>query len=385
MHVLLITREEGILRDGSPAQEALKEKAKAAGRTYVIVMNSQSRPGQARRIGESIWIFPTNSFLPFMKIFDALYLVRHEIFYRNNLQADLISADDPVVAGFAAVLVKRKYNKPLHIHVDRNIFASFYVWHSLFNAFRSTFARIMLERANAISVSREPIREGIVERDPLLSEKITVIPRYQDPQAIINERMGEDLHVKYTQFRAILLVVAPLVAEHNIHIAIDTVAEIAKIRQNIGVVIVGDGYRRWFLKRYARARGVEDKVIFEGSRSDLTSYYKTAFALLVTSQYEEYETTIEDAAAAGCPVISSSVGMAPKIIKDHVNGFLCDPKNPAEYWHAVSNMIDDPRGYAYMRDQMRQTMQQFIATDAPAQSILLKKCWDEAVFKARGF
>jgi glycosyltransferase involved in cell wall biosynthesis len=224
-----------------------------------------------------------------------------------------------------------------------------------------------------------------VKHDPLLAERITLVPRYQDPQAILNESMGEDLHIKYTQFRAILLTVVPLVAEHNIHVVIDTIAEIAKIRQNIGAVIVGDGYRRWFLKRYAASRGVADKVVFEKSRDDLTSYYKTAFALVVPSLYEEYETTIEDAAAAGCPVISSPVGMAPKIIKEHVNGFLCDPKKPEEYWHAVSNMIDDPRGYAYMRQQMTLAMQEYVSKDSGEHLGSIKKCWDDATHRARGY
>lgn len=385
MHVLMITRDESVLRDGSPSQAALKEKAKAATRLYVIVMNAHSRRAEARKLTDSLWIFPTNSWVPFLKIWNALYVVRHEIFYRNRLQADLITADDPVVAGFAAALLKRKYKKPLHIHVERNLFSSFYTWNSVGNAFRSLFARLLLERAESISVSQEATRLGLVERDPMLSERISLIPRYQDPHAIQAESMGEDLHVKYTQFRAILLTVAPLVAAHNLHVVIDTVAEIAKIREHVGAVIVGDGYRKWFLKRYARSRGVEDKVIFERSRDDLTSYYKTAFALVVPSLYEEYETTIEDAAAAGCPVISSPVGMAPKIIKEHVNGFLCDPKKPAEYWHAVSNMIDDPRGYSYMREQMTATMQEFMSKDSGMMAESLKKCWDDASHRARGY
>jgi len=189
----------------------------------------------------------------------------------------------------------------------------------------------------------------------------------------------------YTQFRAILLVVAPLVREHQVHVAIDALARISKDYHNIGLVIVGDGPRKWFLRRYASTRGVASSVFFEKPRADLTSYYKSAFALLVTSPYEEYETVLEDAAAAGCAIITSPVGVAPKLIEHRKNGFICDPKEPTEYANAVASLLDSEHDRSEIRRNIVLSAQAYMVKDKDAHLRERKKSWEEAITRVRGY
>ena len=65
-----------------------------------------------------------------------------------------------------------------------------------------------------------------------------------------------------------------------------------------------------------------NNVIFEKwiDRETLFSYYKTVDLFLVTSLYEGYGMTLVEAQAAGCPIISTDVGVAREVgarIIDH--------------------------------------------------------------------
>ena len=55
-------------------------------------------------------------------------------------------------------------------------------------------------------------------------------------------------------------------------------------------------------------------MVFEGWQENLISYYKTANLFLLSSNYEGYGMTLLEAAAAGCPIISTDVGIAGELL-----------------------------------------------------------------------
>jgi glycosyltransferase involved in cell wall biosynthesis len=385
MNVLMITRDADVLRDGSPAQAFVKEQARSTNRLMVVVLNSHHRYSVARKVNRSLWLFPTNSWLPFFKVWNALYLVRHEIYFKKRLQTDLVVANDPLTSAFVACLVAYRYKKPLHIYVPNNVFAKTYARRSIWNAFRSAFARMMVGRASTVSVAQETTRALIINRDPVMAERVVYVPPFIDVTATQAQELGDDLHLIYTQFRALILVVAPLVREHNVHIAIEALAKISKDYQRIGLVIVGDGPRKWFLRRQASILGVSDRVMFERPRANLTSYYKTAFAFMVTSLYEAYETTIEDAAAAGCAIITSRVGAAPQLVEHRKNGFLCDPKNAGDYANAVAYLLDSEHTRQEIKRNIILSAQAYMVKDKDAHLLTFQKSWEQAIHTAHGY
>jgi glycosyltransferase involved in cell wall biosynthesis len=381
----MITGDPEVLRDGSPAQGALKEQAALAERLMVVVLNSRHRKSQARKVTDNLWIFPTNSWLPFLKIFGALRVIRHEIFYRNKLQADLVVANEPFSSAFVAVMTARRYGKPLNMYIARNIFSFYYTTRSPITLFKSIVARVLIGFANSVSVANESIRAALIRLDPVYADRVTFVPPYIDVQAIQSQTMGEDLHEKYTQFRALLLCVAPLTFEHNVKLAIDVLAQVSKDHQYIGLVIVGSGWGKWPLKYYAQRQGVGGSVMFEAPHYDMTSIYKSAYALLVTSLFDEFESTIEDAAAAGCAIISSPVGVAPKLIVNKENGYLCDPKHMLEYADAVNMLINNDALRTKIRKGIVESAQKFMATDRNAHMLSRKKAWEAAIASAKGY
>jgi len=347
MNVLLVTNESDALVEGSPAQLALIEKAKAADRLMVVVMNSFWHRQQPRKVGESLWIFPTNALIRPLQLLFVMRVVRREIFFRNHLQADIISGSDPFFCGIAANILAVRYRKPLHLAVVGNPLSSL-ATRSISRLIKYIFARIVIPYGDALTIDDEGTYAILQKIDASYKERATLIPRFYDVDAAQKDD-GEDLHVKYTQFRAVFLVVGPLVRQYNIHVAVQAIAESSKYYQNIGLVIVGSGPRKAMLERYARSLGIGERVKFEQPRADLTSYYKTCYALIMPAFTESFGTTLEEAAAAGTAIISSPVGIAPRIIESGTSGFLCDPKDPKEFFKAVDALVYSPA----MRTQMK--------------------------------
>ncbi len=105
------------------------------------------------------------------------------------------------------------------------------------------------------------------------------------------------------------------------------------------LVVIGGGEKtRDFAKneeiirihRAVREKGLEDKVVFLGSKSqsELKKYYSKADALIVPSLYESFGLVVLEALACGTPVLVSQIGKMRTIVKEGRNGFCFLPDSP---------------------------------------------------------
>ena len=96
------------------------------------------------------------------------------------------------------------------------------------------------------------------------------------------------------------------------------------------------------LKALAGELGVRERINFVGAKygRELLGYYHTADVFVYTSLYENFGQTLLEAAAAGLPIISTPVGIAPEIVIDGKTGFLVsdDPKTISERIRLLSNI-----------------------------------------------
>ncbi|MCK4931340.1 MAG: glycosyltransferase [Candidatus Aminicenantes bacterium] len=113
------------------------------------------------------------------------------------------------------------------------------------------------------------------------------------------------------------------------------------------LVVIGGGEKtRDFAKneeiirinRAVREKGLEDKVVFLGSKSqsELKKYYSKADALIVPSLYESFGLVVLEALACGTPVLVSQIGKMRTIVKEGRNGFCFLPDSP----DSLSNCIE---------------------------------------------
>jgi glycosyltransferase involved in cell wall biosynthesis len=95
-----------------------------------------------------------------------------------------------------------------------------------------------------------------------------------------------------------------------------------------GLVLAGDGYERLALETLARGLGIEESVHFIGARSyiELPVVYGLASAFVHASTTEQWGLVVNEAAAAGLPLlVSERCGCAPELVQPGVTGLLFDP------------------------------------------------------------
>jgi glycosyltransferase involved in cell wall biosynthesis len=96
------------------------------------------------------------------------------------------------------------------------------------------------------------------------------------------------------------------------------------------------------LKALVDELGVTNRTSFAGAKygKELISYYQAADVFIYTSLYENLGQTLLEAAAAGLPIISTPVGIAPEIVIEGQTGFLVsdDPKMISQRIRQLNNV-----------------------------------------------
>ncbi|MFC1510691.1 glycosyltransferase, partial [Candidatus Omnitrophota bacterium] len=98
------------------------------------------------------------------------------------------------------------------------------------------------------------------------------------------------------------------------------------MRDNLSlkILIVGDGPEYDRLRQYAQARHLDERIIFTGILSDVTSAYQAMDIFVLPSLTEGVPLTVLEAMASHRPVVASNVGGVSQLIENDKTGFLID-------------------------------------------------------------
>ncbi|MBI4120929.1 MAG: glycosyltransferase [Parcubacteria group bacterium] len=234
----------------------------------------------------------------------------------------LVTSQDPFELGFLAWRTAKRLGVPiqLQIHTD---FLSPYFAKTFVNKVRVLIARLLLPRADCIRVVSERIKQSLQTTNYRLQTEPVVLPIYVDIKKIHNAEQKFSLRDKYPQFDFIVLSVGRQTIEKNHTLAIRAFRDVVVNHPKAGLVIVGSGPEGDRLKLKVIQDKLEANVVFEEWQDDLVSYYKSADAFLLTSNYEGFGMALVEAAAAGCPIVTTNVGIAGEILKDRLSALVC--------------------------------------------------------------
>jgi glycosyltransferase involved in cell wall biosynthesis len=95
------------------------------------------------------------------------------------------------------------------------------------------------------------------------------------------------------------------------------------------------------LKGLTRQRGIEDRVIFTGLRSDVPALLSSVSVSVMPSLNEALSNVLLESMAAGAPTVATRVGGTPEALIDGETGLLVPPGDAREIATAVSRLLDD--------------------------------------------
>jgi len=106
----------------------------------------------------------------------------------------------------------------------------------------------------------------------------------------------------------------------------DTIRIFEKIHKEIPskLILVGDGPDRSECERLSRQLDLCDNVKFLGKQDGLVEILSSSDLFLIPSQSESFGLAALEAMACGLPVISSSVGGLPELVRHNETGFIAE-------------------------------------------------------------
>ena len=253
---------------------------------------------------------------------------------------DVVTSQDPFETGFLAWIIARKLGAKLELQIHTDFLSPFFKRESFKNRIRYLIARFILPKADCVRVVSRRIQKGLADAGYVLKAAPVVLPIVVSIQDLPARSMF--LKEKYPQFETIFLMASRFTREKNIHMALEAMAEISKTHPRAGLVVVGSGPLLKKLQAYALRLGMQGSVVFEPWSSNLGAYYASADAFLLTSNYEGYALTLVEAASAGCPIITTDVGIVGDLITEDF-ALIAPVGDTRHFVRAVRFFIEDAK------------------------------------------
>jgi glycosyltransferase involved in cell wall biosynthesis len=137
-------------------------------------------------------------------------------------------------------------------------------------------------------------------------------------------------------------VVAQLIERKGHDVLLAALPSLRRTHPGLVAILFGRGPCDERLRELARARGVDDAVIFAGYRDDLPALLPGLDVLVHPARAEGLGVSLLQAAAAGVPVVASRTGGIPEAVRDGDTGLLVPPGNPAALGQAIDRLLSDP-------------------------------------------
>lgn len=144
--------------------------------------------------------------------------------------------------------------------------------------------------------------------------------------------------------RAVVLGVSWMIPEKGILDLLDAAKLVLSSNPDAHFVMVGEGAYRPQYMEYAAQAGIADHVTWTGLVEDpiAEGVYCAADVVCQLSRWQEaFGFVIAEAMACRKPVVGTSVGGIPEVVKDGTTGFLVPPRQPAVAAQRIFQLLGD--------------------------------------------
>jgi len=138
-----------------------------------------------------------------------------------------------------------------------------------------------------------------------------------------------------------LISVSGLAPVKNLNVLLEAVAILRSKREELLLVIVGDGPLKESLRERAKQLGVQEVVDFVGYQDDVGSYLAESHIYVHPCRQEGFGLSIVEAMLQRLPVIAARAGALPELVEDEVSGILVDPDDSQAWASAIERLARD--------------------------------------------
>lgn len=157
------------------------------------------------------------------------------------------------------------------------------------------------------------------------------------------KRMKEKSPVKRPDDKKVIIFTGRLVELKGVHHLISALGQLKESRNDWVCWIVGDGDKKAELRVQTKALGLEEDVLFFGSRDDIPALLANSDIYVLPSLLENQPLSVVEAQIAGMPVIVSDAGGLPEIVEHQVTGLISPAGDPEALYQNLNLLLDDEK------------------------------------------
>lgn len=217
--------------------------------------------------------------------------------------------------------------------------------------------RAMSSECSAFVVCGERMRPYYRAHVGVSDARLRVIPNGIDVSSFTPVADRSHLRASLGLPGGILIgVAARLAPEKNFSLLLRGFAAARCAREDLSLILVGEGEEREALEGLASELGVRDSVHFLGWRSDVQRIVAALDLFVVSSLHEALPLAVLEAMACGVPVVATPVGDLPEVVRDGETGILFPSQDTPALATALLSLAGDPQRRSAMGLAARETV-----------------------------
>ncbi|HXA83788.1 MAG TPA: glycosyltransferase family 4 protein [Candidatus Dormibacteraeota bacterium] len=197
--------------------------------------------------------------------------------------------------------------------------------------------RLALKRFNALAAVSDSVAQRLIDSG-VSPRKIKTIANGIDVEPFDH---AQPLPALAFGRHKVVGMVARLDLQKGFEYLLQAVRELCVGFRELKVVIVGEGPDRKAIEDMIQQYGLQRNVVLAGHHSDMPGVYAAMDIFVLPSLNEGLPMTILEAMAASKPVIATTVGAVPSVIKDGDTGLLVDPRDADGLRNAIARLLTD--------------------------------------------
>lgn len=347
--------------------------------TWVISSPKADRIQQFSLDGIVVYAIPYRRYFPgssvLAKVFNripyALRKMRFALKIFREGKYDIIYARDNVFDGLVAAHIKRVY-KALFVFELANPLEQgweemrlgpmkptlFYYLLAKFNKFTVTH---LLHKADLVLPVSKWLKEHLVT-EGIEESKIVAVPVGVDI-GVFSSRDGKRIaEIYHLDNSKVVIYEGTLGKERYLNVLLQAFSKVKKERENVKLLVVGDGNDAENLKKFANELGIKDDVIFTGQvpQSEVPDFIAAGdigvspipphiFSYKVSSPIKMVEYM-----AAAKPVVANEEIPEHKEVLEQSGGGMLVPFTPEAFAEAIIELLDSPKQAVEMGQKGRE-------------------------------
>jgi glycosyltransferase involved in cell wall biosynthesis len=158
-----------------------------------------------------------------------------------------------------------------------------------------------------------------------------------------NEAKESNKWLPYKKEGAVIIgYIGRLEREKNLFTLLKAFNEVAKQRQNIRLLIIGEGSLKRELISFAKTTNASEKVCFLGAQRDIPDWLKALDIFILPSFTEGLPIALLEAMAASKAIIASDIPAVKEVVENGKEALLFNPNNVQQLTNLILTLYDNP-------------------------------------------